>query len=92
MLRIGLSSRQRWAPTGDEEDALAARRPTLFRPNSPWALGEHLDLWRFVKPYLGQGFLELEILIAAQAPLHRTPSKVRKPTFPQRDSSLCGQF
>ena len=31
--------------------------------------------------YLGQGFFE--VLIAAQAPPHRTPSKVRNPTFPQ---------
>ena len=36
---------------------------------------------RFVKPFLGKDFLE--ILIAAQAPSHRTPSKARKPTFPQ---------
>ena len=50
----------------DEEGELAAQRPSLFRPSSP---------------YLGQGFLEIQI--AAQAPWHRTPSKVRKPTFPQ---------
>ena len=32
--------------------------------------------------YYGQGIFEL--LIAAQAPQHRKPCKVRKPTFPQR--------
>ena len=40
--------------------------------------------------YLGQGFLEL--VVAAQALPHRTPSEVRKPTFPQGIPSLFWSF
>ena len=48
------------------EDDLAAQRPATPRVDPPeLALDEHLYPWRFVKPYLCQGFLEIQI--AAQA-------------------------
>ena len=45
---------------------------------------------RFVKLYLGQGFLE--ILVATQAPQHWTPLEVKKPAFPNEILGYCGNL
>ena len=73
----------------DKEDVLAALLPAFSRPSSPWTSISMMKT-QFIEDRLHHEICQdvswpgiFEILVAAQAPQHLTPSKVRKPTFPQ---------